>query len=291
MGWARRRPFVALNGSGQRNEILYMQTVSHYPAMKPPPITKSQALEKWSKELQNEHLRLSDPEAFLGIATWRLSEMKKLGLFDPLELYELREQAHAAYSAGLEEQFAQERYCQSALYNVVPDGKNERIATISHGVYSREIADDAIQSSPCYHGRVTITNGRVHLVMSYPLHCLPIFGLRFVTEDGISCRLVETTRLIEGKWLTGVNDPDAYRVLIDLGQEAFEKKDWARYRRLRDRARYSPFACCPACHDSFARREDCERCCGLGFIPNNLGEPVCAEDCRNIEGCTTSPTP
>ncbi|WP_430317013.1 hypothetical protein [Pseudomonas sp. p1(2021b)] len=259
--------------------------------MKTLPITKSQALEKWTKELQNEHLRLSDPDAYFGIAMWRLGEMEKLNLFDPLELYEMREQAHAAYSAGLEEQFAQERYCQSAFYNVVPDGKNERIATISHGVYSEETGSGEQHSSPSYHGRVVVTDERVHLVMNYPLHCLPISGLRFVTEDGTPCHLVETTRLVDGKWLTGVNDPDAYRALIDLGQEAFEQKDWARYRRLRDRARYSPFACCPACHDSFAMREDCERCCGLGFIPDNLGEPVCAEDCPNIEVCTTSPTP
>lgn len=259
--------------------------------MKTLPITKSQALEKWTKELQNEHLRQSDPEAFLSIADWRLSEMEKLNLFDPLELYEMREQAHAAYSAGLEEQFVYEQYCQASVYNVVPDGENTRIATISHGVFSFTDASGMRSMLPAYHGRVMVTEGRVHLVMSQPNYCVPISGLRFVTGDGIPCQLVETARMSNGKWLTGVQDPDAYRALVDLAQEAFEQKDWVRYRMLRDRARYSPFTCCPTCHDSFAQREDCEGCGGLGFIPDNLGEPVCAGDCRSIEGCTTLPTP
>lgn len=247
-------------------------------------------MENWVKELQNEHLRLSDPEAFMRCAMFRLSEAGKLGLFDPLELYEMRQEAHAAYVAGLEEQFAYDQFCQSSAYNVIPDGETLRIATISHGIYSLTTKDDERRSLRLYNGRVTITEGRVHLEIYQPLHCLPISGLRFVTTDGISCRLVETGRMSNGKWLTGVSDPDAYRALVDLAQAAFERNDWRRYRLLRDRVRYSPFDCCPGCGDSFAAREDCSTCGGLGFIPDSLGDPVCAGGCRNTEGCTTSPT-
>ncbi|WP_156155240.1 hypothetical protein [Pseudomonas plecoglossicida] len=245
--------------------------------MKPPPITKSQALAEWMKELQNEHLRLSNPEAFLRSAVWRLGEVEKLGLFDPLELYEMREQAHAAYSSGLEEQFTHELYCQSSAYNVVPEAGGVRIAIIGHGVYSRMPASDEVCALPSYHGRVVVADGRVHLLLSEPACCITISGLRFVTEDGIPCRLVETARLANGRWLSGVNDPDAYRALVDLAQAAFEQKNWALYRRLSDRVRFSPFACCMGCNDSFAAREDCEKCGGLGFTPASLGDPVCAE--------------
>ncbi|MNJ22817.1 hypothetical protein D3C77_171910 [compost metagenome] len=105
-----------------------------------------------------------------------------------------------------------------------------------------------------------------------------IQGLQLVGADGRVYRLVETTRMIEGRMLQGVDAPDAYRILIDSAQEAFEEKEWARYRLLRDRVRYIPFECCSAYCDSFAQREDCETCQGQGFVANNLREPGCAED-------------
>ncbi|RWU18122.1 hypothetical protein DM813_26025 [Pseudomonas alkylphenolica] len=105
-----------------------------------------------------------------------------------------------------------------------------------------------------------------------------IKGLLLVGQNGRTLHLIETARMVDGRTLQGVEDPDAYRVLVDLAQEAFEGKDWARYRILRDRVRYSPFKCCTACCDSFALREDCGACQGQGFLPDDSREQGCFED-------------
>lgn len=113
-------------------------------------------------------------------------DLDPLGLFDPLALHDFREQVQAAYTAGLEEQFAQELYSRASNYNVVPEGGKLRIVLLTSGEF-----------------------------------CV-IEGLLILGHDGKTFPLVETARMIDRKVLEGVGDPDAYRVLVDLTQEAFE---------------------------------------------------------------------
>lgn len=235
---------------------------------------KPEALARWNGLLRNEHLRLSNPEAYLQVMRIATADLEALNLFEPLELHDLREQAQGAYSAGLEEQFAHELYCRASCYNVVPEGERLRIGYIKQGNYYEENRTDAFSSD----GMVTQERDQLRIVLRTSGELGVIRGLFLIAQSGRTFRLVETARMVEGRMLEGVEDPDAYRVLIDLAQEAFEEKDWARYRMLRDRVRYSPFKCCPACCDSFALREDCEACQGQGFVPDDLGEPGCVGD-------------
>jgi len=240
--------------------------------IKPP--TKPEALARWTGMLRNEHLRLSNPEVYVQVMRSATDDLEALGLFDPLELHDLREQVQAAYTAGLEEQFAQELYCRASSYNVVPEGGGVRVGYINQGNYYEENRTDAFS----FDGAVTQEGDQLRIVLRTSGEFGVIKGLVILGQDGRTFHLVETARMIDGKMLEGVGDPDAFRVLVDLAQEAFEGNDWVRYRILRDRVRYSPFKCCAACCDSFAQREDCEACGGQGFVPDDLGEPGCVED-------------
>lgn len=237
------------------------------------PLTKPEALARWDGLLRNEHLRLSNPEVYLQVMIIATADLEALGLFEPLELHDLREQSQAAYSAGLEEQFAHELYCRASTYNVVPEGECRRIGYIKQGNYYEESRTDAFS----YDGMVTQERDQLRIVLRTSGELGVIRGLTLTAQNGRAFRLVETARMVDGRMLEGVGDPDAYRVLVDLAQEAFEGKDWTRYRVLRDRVRYSPFRCCPACRDSFALREDCEACHGQGFVADDLGEARCLE--------------
>lgn len=236
--------------------------------------SKPEALARWNGSLRNEHLRLSNPEVYLQVMRMATADLQALDLFDPLEVHDLSEQAQAAYSAALEEQFAHDLYCRASSYNVVPVGGHRRIGCIRQGNYYKENRTKAFSCD----GMVIKEPDHLRVVLRTSGELGVIQGLQLVGADGRIYRLVETARMIEGRMLQGVDDPDTYRVLIDLAQEAFEEKEWTPYRLLRDRVRYSPFKCCPACCDSFAQREDCETCHGQGFVADNLGEPGCAED-------------
>lgn len=109
-------------------------------------LTKPEALARWNGLLRNEHLRLSNPEVYLQVMRIATADLETLDLFEPLELHDLRELAQAAYSAGLEEQFAHELYCRASSYNVVPEGERQRIGYIKQGNYYEENRTDAFSS-------------------------------------------------------------------------------------------------------------------------------------------------
>lgn len=236
---------------------------------------KDSMLAEWTAEMRNEHLRLSNPENYLLLMQWRLAQMEATGAFDQLEIHDLRELVQSAYSAALEEQFSHELYCKASSYNVVPDGCRRRTAHIIQGNYYEEIR----RAHFLYDGRVVEENGRISIKTYGGASEIGVIeGLRLSTQSGWF-QLIETSRATDSGWIVGVTDADGYRALVDLAQAEFENQNWGRYRILRDRVRYSPYACCPLCGDTFARRDECAQCNGLGFIPRDLGDPKeCAED-------------
>jgi hypothetical protein len=170
---------------------------------KPP--TKSEALARWNGSLCNEHLRLSNPEVYLQVMKFVTTDLEALDLFNPLEIHDLHEQAQAAYTAGLEEQFAQELYCRASTYNVVPEGGNTRVGYIKQGNYYDECRTDAFN----FDGMVTQERDQLRIVLRTSGELGVIKGLQLVTENGRTFRLVETARMVDGKMLQGVGDPDA----------------------------------------------------------------------------------
>lgn len=97
-----------------------------------------------------------------------------------------------------------------------------------------------------------------------------ITGLTLVLQDGQQYDLVETGRMIEGRIVEPIDDPDTYRVLMDVAQVAEECRDLAVFEKLRPLADFTRFRICPACHDGFALREDCPTCAGRGFVTTTL---------------------
>lgn len=232
--------------------------------------TKDQQLAHWMAELQNEHLRLSDPETYRIVMEWTTSRLQDSGLFDQMEVYDLQLRYQGAYTAALEEQFAHDVYCRASDYNVVPEGSPRRIAHITHGNYY----EDGKTSHFLFDGRVVTKGGRISIEAYGGAREIGVIeGTLLITPGGVF-NLIETGRSCPTGKLEGVADPDAYRALLDVAQATFEMKEWRLYRVLRDRIRYSPFTCCPKCGDRFGRQDDCDECQSLGFIPRNMGNPA-----------------
>ncbi|RWU18123.1 hypothetical protein DM813_26030 [Pseudomonas alkylphenolica] len=109
-------------------------------------LSKPEALAHWNGLLHNEHLRLSNPEAYLQVMKIFTADLEALGLFEPLEQHDLRELAQAAYSAGLEEQFAYELYCRASTYNVVEEGRRQRIGYRATTMRKAELPRSALMA-------------------------------------------------------------------------------------------------------------------------------------------------
>ena len=88
--------------------------------------------------------------------------------------------------------------------------------------------------------------------------------------DGQQYELVETGRMIDGRAVEPIDDPDTYRALVDVAQVAEACRDVTVFEKLRPLIDLARIRVCPACHDDFALREDCSTCAGRGFITKPL---------------------
>lgn len=113
-----------------------------------------------------------------------------------------------------------------------------------------------------------------HLVFNPTGTVATITGLTLVLPDGQQYDLVETGRMIEGRTVEPIDDPDTYRALVDVAQVAEECRDLAVFEKLSPLADLARFRICPACHDGFAPREDCSTCAGRGFVTKTLATGV-----------------
>ncbi|WP_263272116.1 hypothetical protein [Pseudomonas phytophila] len=98
-----------------------------------------------------------------------------------------------------------------------------------------------------------------------------VFTDRYIfTETVQKLTLVETGKLVDGKMIKRLDDPDTYRSIIDAGLIALEEGDMVRYVALWEREQFSIFRQCSSCCDRFELREDCHSCKGMGFIEDPL---------------------
>ncbi|ROL76546.1 hypothetical protein BLX41_14390 [Pseudomonas protegens] len=72
--------------------------------------------------------------------------------------------------------------------------------------------------------------------------------------------------MIRGVCHNPVDDPDAYRALIDVAQVAHEERDLRTFEKERPHIESAAFCICPVCHDRFDARDDCSTCAGNGFV-------------------------
>lgn len=113
-----------------------------------------------------------------------------------------------------------------------------------------------------------------------------------LTHTGQRLTLVETARMINGKWRVRIDDPDTYRGVVDASQMALEQGNMAAYVDLWEKEHFSIFTQCSRCCDRFDLREDCTGCEGRGFIedpqcPSKLPSSVIARK----GSATDSPAP
>lgn len=93
-----------------------------------------------------------------------------------------------------------------------------------------------------------------------------MIGMTMTSDLGEIYDLVQTAHFVNGVLYTCVDDPDAYRLLLDSAQLALENHDFDTYRVVRPLLLSARFTKCSECNDNFLMREDCTTCCGHGFI-------------------------
>jgi len=72
--------------------------------------------------------------------------------------------------------------------------------------------------------------------------------------------------MISGVDYKPIDDPDAYRAMVDAAQVAQEERDLRIFERVRPHIESAAFCMCPACLGRFGTRDDCPTCVGNGFV-------------------------
>ncbi|WP_371369929.1 hypothetical protein ACA097_09460 [Pseudomonas sp. QL9] len=183
------------------------------------------------------------------------------GAVGEAEAVEMYEAAEAAHMAALE-QLAHQHYHLASVYDMAAEDGAEPPGFVSRGtLLSQENEHSRIIGRITYHD-----DGRLAMYSHTPATFLGyIDGLVWTDLQGHQVKLVERGRYVEGKLVESISDADTFRLALDAFAVAREAGDQARMRILALRIRLARFRICPACGDSFAIREDCTQCAGLGF--------------------------
>ncbi|WP_042956571.1 hypothetical protein [Pseudomonas brassicacearum] len=227
---------------------------------------KALRLRLWKATLDDHYFRIENPEAHrssLLECSARLAEEK---LIDRMEQFDMDEMANAAYWHAVEElQSNPIMYRPSYGYDVVPLGGGPRIGTIFHSILSLD--ESRGDSLLPFDGKVYRDKEGLALKYSYSTNAGRIEGLVLTMEDGRQFDLVETRRMILGKVYKAIEDPDAYRWMVDVVQLATENRDVELVKRVRPFLELTNFLQCSTCLDHFGKRDICTVCEGLGFVP------------------------
>jgi len=224
----------------------------------------SMTVEHWHRMLDNIAERRDLPRLYRDNLVDAADDMLRAGIIDPLEHFDLLELANAAYSHEVEEQIYLYRYFQhSGNYDV---GSGDQRIGILRGVRFY-LETDKFREPASYHARIEGTDKGLELITNHGGRSLGVIdGKLLVTPSGEQHELFETSRMQAGVDARSISDPDLYRAALDAIQLAMEEGDTKRHVALMARASVSVFMPCPACNDSFSRRENCEECEGQGFV-------------------------
>lgn len=105
----------------------------------------------------------------------------------------------------------------------------------------------------------------VHDRCSRAITYAEIFG-RWLAKDGEWFALVEETRRRNGEMCRRLDDPESYRLAVDMAAMALEAANFDEYWRWWQRHNFSVFTRCQHCNDHAFGREDCGNCAGQGFV-------------------------
>jgi hypothetical protein len=227
---------------------------------------KALRLQQWRSTLDDHDFRMQNPEAHRQTLHTMSATLVSEGLIDVLQQFDMNEMANAAYWHAVEElHSALPRYCGASSYEVVGCATAKPFGRISRSMFYAE-SSLASGARLAYDGKVYQEAAGTHLVFNPSGSVASISGLTLTLPDGHQCELVETGRMIEGRTVEPIDDPDTYRALVDVAQVAEECRDLPVFEKLRPLVDLARFRICPACHDRFAPREDCSNCAGRGFV-------------------------
>lgn len=231
---------------------------------------KALRLQQWCSTLDDHDFRMQNPEAHRQTLHSMSTTLVNEGLIDVLQQFDMNEMANAAYWHAVEELHgAFARYCGASSYKVMYCANAKLFGRISRSIF---YAESSLASGTrfAYDGKVYQDAVGTRLVFNPSGIVARITGLTLTLADGQRCELVETGRMIEGRTVEPIDDPDTYRALVDVAQVAEECRDLPVFEKLRPLLDLARFHTCPACHDAFAPREDCSTCAGRGFVTKTL---------------------
>lgn len=226
---------------------------------------KSLRLQRWRATLADHDFRIQNPEGHRENLHEMAETLYAEGLIDPLELFDMNEMADAAYWHAVEElQNSPGHYRGASIYDVVQIDNGKLLGTISRSIFNFA-TEKPRGASLTYDGKVYSGSGGIHLNLGISRNVGTISGLT-LEMHGRRYRLIETERAIRGVDFQPLDDPDAYRALVDAGQVAQEERDLRAFERMRPHIESAAFCTCPVCLDRFGARDDCPTCVGKGFV-------------------------
>lgn len=226
---------------------------------------KSLRLQQWRATLDDQDFRMQNPEAHRETLHQMAATLHTEGLVDQLEQLDMKEMADAAYWHAVEElQNSPGQYRGASTYDVVQVDNGKLLGTISRSIFNFE-SDEPRGSSFPYDGKVYSSADGVRLTLGLSRNIGKISGL-VLELNGHQYQLVETERVISGVDYKPVDDPYAYRAMVDAAQVAQEEHDLRSFEKLRPHIESAAFCMCPACLDRFGALDDCMTCCGKGFM-------------------------
>jgi hypothetical protein len=226
---------------------------------------KALRMQRWRLTLDDKDFRMQNPEAHRETLHEMAAALFNEGLVDQLEQFDMNEVADAAYCHTVEElQNSPDHYRGASTYNVVQVTNGKLLGTISRSIFNFA-TDEPRGASFAYDGKVYSDADGVRLTLGLSRKIGKIAGL-ILKMNGQMYQLIETDRVIGSVDFKPLDDPDAYRAMVDAAQVAQEERDLRAFEKLRPCIESAIFRMCQSCLDSFGRREDCPTCAGNGFV-------------------------
>ncbi|VVP68136.1 hypothetical protein [Pseudomonas fluorescens] len=222
-------------------------------------------LQQWRATLDDQDFRMQNPEGHRETLREMASALRSEGLINQIEQFELNEIADAAYWHAVEElQDSSGLYRGASTYDIVQVDTGKLLGTISRSIFNFE-SDEPRGASFPYDGKVYSDAEGVRLTLGLSRKIGTISGL-MLEMNGRRYQLIETERVISGVDYKPLDDPDAYRALVDVAQAAKEDRNLRAFEKVRPHIESATFCMCPACLDHFCSRDDCSTCAGKGFV-------------------------
>ena len=180
---------------------------------------KTLRLQRWSATLDDQDFRMQNPEGHRETLHQMAADLHTEGLIDQLEQFDMNEMADAAYWHSVEElQNSPGQYRGASTYDVVQVDTGRLLGNISRSIFNFE-SDKPRGASFPYDGKVYSGADGVRLTLGLSRKIGIISGL-ILELNGRQYQLVETERVVRGNDYKPMDDPDAYRALVDAAQVA-----------------------------------------------------------------------